>query len=102
MKCFRIQTPSSWIYQYCFCKEFFYFFSSKEQGIEVCLAGDLFYFGIYFLVRGDIDTGEAHCLSYGEDIIHHDAVYERIYHEPEYTAIHHPEEIKEYQVWVND
>ena len=50
----------------------------------------------------DIDTGEAHCLSYGEDIIHHDAVYERIYHEPEYTTIHHPEEIKEYQVWVND
>ena len=50
----------------------------------------------------DIDTGEAHCLSYGEDIIHHDAVYEKIYHEPEYTTIHHPEEIKEYQVWVND
>lgn len=50
----------------------------------------------------NIDTGEAHCLSYGEDIIHHDAVYERIYHEPEYTIIHHPEEIKEYQVWVND
>jgi len=50
----------------------------------------------------DIDTGETHCLSYGEDIIHHDAVYERIYHEPEYTIIYHPEEIKEYQVWVND
>ena len=50
----------------------------------------------------DIDTGEAHCLSYGEDIIHHDAVYEKIYHEPEYTNIHHPEEIKEYQIWVND
>ena len=50
----------------------------------------------------DIDTGEAHCLSYGEDIIHHDAVYEKIYHEPEYTTIHHPEEIKEYQVWIND
>ena len=50
----------------------------------------------------DIDTGEAHCLSYGEDIIHHDAVYERIYYEPEYTTIYHPEEIKEYQVWVND
>ena len=50
----------------------------------------------------DIDIGEAHCLSYGEDIVHHDAVYEKIYHEPEYTTIHHPEEIKEYQVWVND
>ena len=50
----------------------------------------------------DIDTGEAHCLSYGEDIIHHDAVYERIYHEPEYTTIYHSEEIQEYQVWVND
>lgn len=40
-----------------FFKEFFYFFSSKEQGIKVCLAGDLFYFGIYFLVGGDIDIG---------------------------------------------
>lgn len=57
LKYFRIKTPSSWIYQYCFCKEFFYFFSSKEQGIEVCLAGDLFYFGIYFLVGGEIDIG---------------------------------------------
>ena len=50
----------------------------------------------------DIDIGEEHCLSNTEDIIHHDAVYERIYHEPEYTTIHLPEEIKEYQVWVND
>lgn len=50
----------------------------------------------------DIDVGDPHCLSYGEDIIHHDAVYERIYREPEYTTIYHPEEIKEYQIWVND
>ena len=49
-----------------------------------------------------IDVGEPYCKEYKTDYIHHDAVYDRVWHEPEYKTVHHPEETRSYQVWVDD
>ena len=45
-------------------------------------------------------SGDPYCQEYKTDYIHHDAVYDRIWHEPEYKTVHHPEETRSYQVWV--
>ena len=49
-----------------------------------------------------VNVGEQHCLSYGTDIIHHPAVYDKVWHDPVYKTVHHPEETRTYQVWVED
>ena len=49
-----------------------------------------------------VNVGEQHCLEYRTDYIYHDAVYKQVWHDPEYTIVHHPEETRSYQVWVND
>lgn len=45
-------------------------------------------------------VGDPYCQEYGTDIIHHDAVYEKVWHDPVYRTVHHPEETRAYQVWV--
>ena len=47
-------------------------------------------------------TGDPYCKEYRTDYIHHDAVYDKVWHEPEYKTVHHPEEIRSYEVWVDD
>ena len=47
-------------------------------------------------------TGDPYCKEYKTDYIHHDAVYDRVWHEPEYKTVHHPEEIRSYEVWVDN
>ena len=46
--------------------------------------------------------GDPYCKEYKTDYIHHDAVYDKVWHEPEYKTVHHPEEIRSYEVWVED
>lgn len=46
--------------------------------------------------------GEYKCVSWETKTIHHDAVYNNIWHEPEYKTVTHPEETKTYQVEVCD
>ncbi len=49
-----------------------------------------------------ITVGEQHCLEYKTEYIHYDAVYKQVWHDPEYKIVHHPEETRSYQVWVDD
>ena len=49
-----------------------------------------------------IYTSDEKCLEYKTDYIHHDAVYDKVWHEPEYKMVHHPEETRSYEVWVED
>ena len=49
-----------------------------------------------------IYTSEEKCLEYRTDYIHHDAVYENVWHDPEYRTVHHAEETVSYQVWIDE
>ena len=49
-----------------------------------------------------IAIDEPHCQSYDSYFIHHDAVYQDVWHDPEYRTVHHDAVYQKEPYWVND
>ncbi len=49
-----------------------------------------------------IAINEPHCQSYDSYLIHHDAVYQDVWHDPEYRTVHHDAVYQMERYWVNE
>lgn len=49
-----------------------------------------------------IAIDEPHCQSYDSYYIHHDAIYQEVWHDPEYTIVHHEAVYRTERYWVSD